>query len=265
MSERKKQVAGSELADFGNGFWNLRGELRIGGLLNVGTHASLVALPSGRFVWLDSYTLEGDALAEVMRLTDGGKAVEAILNLHPFHTLHCEWASKTFPGARLYGSARHKRKFPALNWEAANVENPTVAELYADVLDFSLPRGVDYISANERVHFSSLLAFHKPSRTVHVDDTLSYVKLPFPISLVRKDTGLFFHPTLAKALQRRASASDDFRGWAHGLAERWSDATRVCVAHNGIVDWPRRDFATRVSAALKRAEPVLRKHEAEQD
>ncbi|WP_037498382.1 hypothetical protein [Sphingomonas jaspsi] len=258
-------MAAKKLVDFGNGFWNLRGDFRIGGVLNVGTHASLVALPGGRFVWLDSYTLEGEALSEAMRLTDGGKAVEAILNLHPFHTLHCEWARKTFPGAKLYGSERHKRKFPGLNWEEPNVEDPRVAELYAEVLEFSLPRGVDYISANEKVHFSSLLAFHKPSRTIHVDDTLSYLAFPFPVSLVKKDSGLFFHPTLAKALERQASASDDFRGWARELGARWSDAARVCVAHDGIVPLPDADFERRVQRALEKVEPVLTRHEHEHD
>jgi len=254
-------MAANRLVDFGNGFWNLRGDFRIGGVLNVGTHASLVELPSGRFVWLDSYTLEGEAMADVMRLTDGGKLVEAILNLHPFHTLHCEWARKTFPGAKLYGSDRHKRKFPGLKWEEPNVEDERVAALYADTFEFSLPRGVDYISANEKVHFSSLLALHKPSGSIHVDDTLSYFAFPPPISLVKKDSGLIFHPTLAKALEPHASASEEFRGWAKELGARWADAVRVCAAHDGIVELPARDFEQRVLAALDRVEPTLRRHE----
>lgn len=248
------------LTDYGNGFWNLRGSFKIRGIIEVGTQASLVALPSGKFIWLDSYTLDGPALAEVMALTDGGKAVDAILNLHPFHTLHCEWANRTFPGAKLYGSERHKRRFPSLNWETPNVEDPSVAALYGEVLEFSLPRGVDYISADENVHFSSLLAFHKPSATIHVDDTLSYMKLPFPISLVKEETPLFFHPTLAKALQQRPGATDDFRQWAKELGGNWSNAARVCTAHNGVLALPTQDFADRVTSALERVEPVLRKH-----
>ena len=47
MSER--------MIDLGNGFWNIRGTLRIGGVVNVGTHSSLVRLSSGGFVFLDSY------------------------------------------------------------------------------------------------------------------------------------------------------------------------------------------------------------------
>lgn len=250
-----------KLIDFGNGFWNVRGSLKIAALLDVGTHCSLVALPNGRFLWLDSYTLQGDALAEAMRLTDGGKAVEAVLNLHPFHTLHCAWARQTFPNAKFYGSDRHKQKFPTIDWEEPNVEDPQVAALYADTLDFTLPRGVDYISANERVHFSSLLALHRASGSIHVDDTLSYVRLPFPISLLKRETGLFFHPTLAKALEPHAAAADQFRGWVHELAARWTGAARVCVAHDGVVELTSRDFARQVDAALARVEPTLRRHE----
>ena len=42
-----------------NGFWNIRGNLRIAGILNVGTQCSLVKLAERRFVFLDSYTLKG--------------------------------------------------------------------------------------------------------------------------------------------------------------------------------------------------------------
>jgi hypothetical protein len=38
-------------------FWNIRGEFKIGGIVNIGTHASLVRCASGKFVLLDAYTL----------------------------------------------------------------------------------------------------------------------------------------------------------------------------------------------------------------
>ncbi len=252
-----------DFIDCGNGMWNARGSFKIKGLVEVGTQASLVALGDGSFAWLDSITLEGEALARSMALTDGGAKVSAILNLHPFHTLHCEWANRHFPGAKLYGSARHKAKLPALPWESENVESAAVAARFADVLDLSVPRGVDYISADESVHFSSVLALHKASGTVHSDDTLSYMALPFPIRLLKRETAVFFHPTLAKALEQRPGAAAEFRAWARELAERWSDAARLCAAHNGIKEFPARDFGERVRAALRRVEPVLAKHDAE--
>lgn len=68
----------------GTGFWNLRGTFRLFGIINVGTQASLVKLRSGSFIFLDSYALTKNQLAHVRKLTNNGKAVEAILNLHPF-------------------------------------------------------------------------------------------------------------------------------------------------------------------------------------
>ncbi len=259
---RTAPVAPGDFIDCGDGLWNARGSFKIAGILEAGTQASLVALPSGNFLWLDSITLEGDALAKAMKLTDGGKAVEAILNLHPFHTLHCEWANRHFPNAKLYGSARHKAKLPNLRWQEANVEDPRVAEVYAETLDFSLPRGVDYISPDENVHFSSLLAMHRPSATIHVDDTFGYRRIGRPLGWLIKETPIFFHPTLSKALQQRAGAAEDFRAWARELASRWKGAARMCAAHSGICDIPDRDFEARVTRALARVERVLAKHQA---
>lgn len=258
---KSERVRPGDLIDLGNGFWNARGSFKIGGLYEAGTQASLVALPNGNFLWLDSITLTGEALDGAMALTDGGKKVEAILNLHPFHTLHCEWASQAFPGATLYGSSRHKEKRPKLAWADEAVESEAVAKRYAEVLQFSLPRGVDFISQISRVHFSSLLAFHPASGTIHSDDTLSYAKLPFPIRLIRKDTPIFFHPTLGKALEERIGAAQDFRDWSRELGQRWQNAARVCAAHNGICELSERGFQAELDRALKRVESVLKSHE----
>lgn len=263
MNTTPEPVHPGEFIDCGNGLWNARGSFKIAGVLEAGTQASLIALGDGRYAWLDSVTLTGDAFEQAMALTDGGRSVDAILNLHPFHTMHCEWANRHFPNATLYGTARHKAQLPKLDWADDETDGPAVAARFAEWLDFSVPRGVDLISANERVHFSSVLARHKPSGTVHSDDTLSYTILPFPIRLVKRDTGVFFHPTLAKALQKRPGAAADFRAWARELADGWGDSARLCAAHNGVLDFRGRDFGKRVLAALKRVEPVLAKHEAE--
>ena len=75
-----------QIINLGTGFWNIRGTFRIGGILNIGTHCSLIQLASGRFVFLDSYSLTGDVRAKVMALTNNGQDVEAILNLQKtFH------------------------------------------------------------------------------------------------------------------------------------------------------------------------------------
>ncbi len=84
-----------KIHNLGSGFWNIRGSFRIGGVLNIGTQCSLIKLASGRFIFLDSYALTGDVRDEVMALTNNGENVEAVLNVHPFHTVHCAQMAKT--------------------------------------------------------------------------------------------------------------------------------------------------------------------------
>ena len=80
--------------DLGAGFRNIRGTFRLGGVLNIGTQCSLVKLSSGKFIFLDSYALTGDVRDEVMALTNNGQDVEAVLNVHPFHTVSCAQMAK---------------------------------------------------------------------------------------------------------------------------------------------------------------------------
>lgn len=254
-----RRVMGDRIEEIGEGFWNIRGSFRIAGVVDIGTQCSLVRLASGRFVFLDSYRLEGDVHARVMALTDGGAAVEAILNLHPFHTVHCRWMHAAFPDALLFGSRRHKEKFPDLPWQRARVEGRAVAERYAGEFDFTRPEGVDYISANENVHFSSVLARHVASRTLHVDDTLSALDLPWPLRSFVPPQRLSFHPALALALEKRPGAADDFEDWARWLARSW-DVRTVCAAHNAIVPFGEGGFGSAVAAALRRVQPVLHLH-----
>jgi len=152
-------------------FWNIRGSHRLGGVVDIGTHASLVCLSNGSFAFLDAYTFSGDIKRELLELTDGGKKVSAIINLHPFHTVHVRPMHRMFPKARLYGTARHVTRFPKLSWEPEQTESPDFHELFKKDLEFSVPEGVDFISDDENVHFSSVLAYHRQSKTIHVDDT----------------------------------------------------------------------------------------------
>ena len=247
----------TRLVDLGNGFWNIRGDHRLFGLVNVGTQASLLRRDSGRFILLDSCAMDPATRDAVLSLTGGGAAVEAILNLHPFHTLHCATMAALFPQARLYGSRRHWEQKPDLAWQDQPVESPEVTALFAADVDLSLPEGIDYICDDDRVHAGSLLAFHPASGTIHVDDTLNVLPLP---EWLRKAMGLprlTFHPTLRKALQDRPNAADDFRRWVRRIAHDWADAQTVCAAHSGILRLESQSFPDALEAALDRAEPAL--------
>lgn len=216
-------------------FWNIRGSFRIKGLIDVGTQVSLVRLASGKFVFLDSYSLDRATMRGVAKLTGGIENVEAILNVHPFHTVHVERMHELFPQAALHGTARHRSRFPSLPWSEANCEDQALHRHYADDFEFSVPRGVDFVSENEDVHFSSVLVSHPESRTMHVDDTLVYLRLPGPLRALGLGDSVSFHPTLASALEKRAGSVADFQGWATELIERWSDTENLCAAHTAAL------------------------------
>src|SRR5690242_19700275 len=107
-----------------DGCWNVRGSYKIAGLLDVGTHVSLVRRANGKFVFLDSYTLKEAVKRDLDEITNGGKDVEAILNVHPFLTVHVKAMHALYPHARLYGTSRHLSRFADLPWEATKTEDP---------------------------------------------------------------------------------------------------------------------------------------------
>ena len=252
----------TRLAD---GFWRITGEVRVGGLLDIGTQCSLVRRDDGRFVFLDSYTLPAPVRQQVDALTDEGRKLDAIINLHPFHTLHCEWMHRTYPDATLYGTTRHHEKLPGLPWHATRCEEPALAEKFGDTFAFSQPKGMPLVCEDESVHFSSILALHRASGTIHVDDTLVYLDKGFPLSALPMTGRLSFHPTLDKALTPEAGAADEFRAWAMELGIDWADARRVAAAHNAVRELGEEEFPTLIGEALGRVKPVLDRHRAEYD
>lgn len=254
----------SRLLEIADDFYNIRGSFRIAGLLDIGTQMSLVRRGDGRFILLDACGMSGRTAREFDELTDGGNAVEAVLHLHPFHTVAVADMHRRLPGARLYGTDRHASRHPELPWQPGRTNDAAVQQEFADVLDFSVPAGVDFISANEHVHFSSVLVRHRGSGTIHSDDTIMYVDLPRVLGLFGVDDAFTFHPTLAKALQKRAGAAGEFRRWATSLARDWGDAKALCAAHTSVLQNAGADSSPvreRLEAALERVEPTLARHE----
>jgi hypothetical protein len=246
-----------------NDFWNIRGSFKVAGVVDVGTQTSLVRRANGKFVFLDSYALSDAVEREVIELTGGGQDVEAIVNVHPFHTVFVRKMYRLFPQAKLYGTARHVSRFSELPWEALRTEDPALHSLFADDFEFSVPLGVDFISANEKVHFSSVMVWHRASKTIHVDDTLNYVRVPRLIRMFGLLESMSFHPTLAKALEKRAGATSEFRDWAEKLADRWRDAENLCAAHTATLTSRENNGASihaRLLEALAKVEGTLTKH-----
>ncbi len=243
-----------KLLALGSGFWNIQGSFRLGGIINIGTQCSLIQLSSGRFIFLDSYTLTGEVRAQVMAMTNNGQAVAAVLNLHPFHTVHCAQMARDFPTARHYGSVRHQQKVPEVHWEDDLVESVAVAKRYPE-LEFSLPQGIYYIAPNEMIHAGSLLAYHPASRALHVDDTF----VTPPLDILKKllpEIGL--HPTTKKALIKdEPNAGQLYCDWATKLADKWGETRHFCAAHSGLVEFKDGEFSATLLHAIDKARPKL--------
>jgi hypothetical protein len=249
-------MAEEKIVEISEEFWNIRGVHEMGGLVDIGTQSSLVRLGSGAFVLLDAYTLEGEVGARVMERTRGGQDIEAVLHLHPFHTVHAAALARQLPHARHFGTSRHPEEVPEVDWEDTLVDDPELHARYADDLIFSVPRGVTLVPDHDAVHFSSVLVIHPGSRTLHVDDTLSFVDLPLV-------GGLAFHPTLRWALEPRAGAADDFRAWARELIALCQDVDHLCTAHGAALPPDADDgrpIAARIEDALSSVEGVLDGH-----
>ena len=253
----------SKLLQIAYNFWNIRGSFKIAGFIDIGTQASLVKLASGKFVFLDSYTLSRSVLREVDQLTDHGKNVVAVMNLHPFHTIHVNWMFEHYPDANHFGTARHLSKFPDLNWQPTCTEDPATHAMFAADFEFSVPRGVDFISNDENVHFSSVLSYHPSSRTIHVDDTLMYIRLPLLMRFFGLPDALSFHPTLAKVLEKREGAVEDFRNWFGELVENWQSVENLCAAHTtSLIAQKDLSIHGRMLKAMVKVEKTLNTHES---
>lgn len=253
----------SNIIQIANNFWNIRGSFKIAGLIDIGTQASLVKRKNGKFIFLDSYSFDSDTQAQIDELTNNGEDVESVLNVHPFHTVHVKKMHERYPGAKHYGTARHLEKFPDLQWQKLRCEDPKLHTRFASNLDFSIPRGVDFISDDENLHFSSVMIYHRSSRSIHVDDTLMYIRLPGLMRFFGLKDACSFHPALSKVLEKRDGAADDFNEWAQQLAENWKDAENLCAAHTtALVGETAEDSSIqkRILKALNKVQSTLKSH-----
>ena len=169
----------------------------------------------------------------------------------------------SFPRAKLYGTARHGTELVDLPWEPLLTEEATLHELFRDDFGFSVPRGVDFIPAHANLHFASVLTFHHASKTLHVDDTLLCIPLPWPLRLFKTDITRL-HPTLGAVLERRKGAVADFRAWAGEVVERSRDVRNLCAAHSTSLLATTNagaSVASRIEAAVRDVEGKLVAHE----
>lgn len=244
-------------------FWNFRGSFKIAKVVDIGTQMSLVRRANGRFLVLDSYDIDDADRTSLLGLTEGGRLVDAIINVHPFHTLHCTALAKLLPDARLIGTARHRDEVSELQWEQGVIEDPATQAEFAEDLEFSVPDGLDFVPDDDSVHSASVLVRHKPSRIVHVDDTIMVLAPPSLIEALLPEPRMRFHPALSKALKKEPGAADAYANWARRIAAEWADTPLVCAAHSAARELPPGGWSEEILEALDKVEKVLDKHRAE--
>ncbi|WP_201602323.1 hypothetical protein [Psychrobacter submarinus] len=250
MSEEFKK---DQIHDLGAGFWNIRGSFVRNGMVDIGNQSALVKLASGKFILLDSYTLTGEVREQVLALTNNGKDIEAVLNVHPFHTVHCARVAKDFPHATFYGSARHHEQVPEVNWSKDYVESDAVAKRYPE-LQFSQPKGIYYIAPDDSVHSGSLLVYHPASQSIYVDDTF---EIPPSKKFNDVQAGINLHATTLKALKDEPDAGKAYCDWATKLAHEWREVRNFCGAHSGLVVFAEGEFEAALLSRIDNARADL--------
>ena len=197
-----------------------------------------------------------------MSLTDQGKAVDAIINVHPFHTVFCKAVHEMLPDARLIGTQRHHDEQPDLPWEASLIEDTGTQADFADTLEFSIPDGIALVTDDPDQsgigqHFVNRFTKHRVKR-VDVDDGIHRFALigqrqkrclPLVIQIIcveQQEASIW--PLYQRHMRpdidhlgdfERAAEIPEFGGKLHGVM------SLVCGRGNRELCWQKDDRATK--------------------
>jgi len=232
----------------------------IGGLLNIGTHMSIIQLSSGKFLVVDTVPLDDKLTAEINALTNDGKDIEAVIATHPFHTLAFPGFYEKFPSAPYYGTPRHLRVVTQVPWTGC-ISDPQLMDMWMPDVELRIPAGAEWVSPlpESSNHFNSCWVFSPRDRTVHVDDTLCYIADP-PL-IVKWLGGLkkghfMWHTSLSgPGLYHTQEAPFEFKAWVEAILQDW-DFDNICCAHIENKIGGAHDA---LEQALKDVEPTLQK------
>lgn len=93
--------------------------------------------------------------------------------------------------------------------------------------------GAEYFNPRPEAinHFVSVFVYHSESKTLHVDDTLVYIKAnTWPINLLLQPGSLIFHPSIIIGLNPDSEAPLQFYNWMNQMLEDWN-FDNLCTAH----------------------------------
>lgn len=144
MSARRSDpvhIEKNELYEISTNFWNIRVSFKMyAGLVDLGSHMSLIRLNNGNFLVIDTVTLTDQTQVAIDRLTDNGAKIEAVIAVHPFHTLAFPAFYQAYPKAQYYGTPRHLRKLTQIPW-AGSLENSNIRTKWEPEVEMRIPAG----------------------------------------------------------------------------------------------------------------------------
>jgi hypothetical protein len=232
-------------------------------LLNIHSQMSLVQLANGRFVVLGAAALTPmteKQLLHMLQVKDSGESLaDAVVATHPFHTLAFPALRRLLPTVPFYGTPRHLRLQPQIRW-AGLVTDRSLRLRWEPELSMRVcgaRAGVEFHNPvpPESNHVASLLVFHARSRTLVVDDTISFHLDPGALLRLRGwvPGQPRFHSSLPGAFLKQANAPELFTAFIQGLLRDW-DFNNLACAHSHPMLGGAKDA---VRAALERAQPMF--------
>jgi len=230
-----KSGQSTNIVEVGPGFWNVRGSFAImGGIVDIGTHMSIVKLPNGNFLVVDTIPMSPEIKRDFDSLTENGAKIEAVIGTHPFHTLAFLPFYELYPNPKYYGTPRHLKVIPKIPWRG-DLRYAEIRDQWLPTIHMRIPAGAEFVAPmpEKKNHFSCVWIFHPPSKTIHQDDTVMITGKP---SLVVKLGGyksdsMRFHQSMeTTGLYHAPEAPLLFRDWVLEVLRDW-DFDNICAAH----------------------------------
>ncbi|EFC44062.1 predicted protein [Naegleria gruberi] len=228
-------VVEKRIKEIGKNFFNIRASFKIKGLINIGTHMSLIRLSNGKYLVIDTVPLDEELKKEIDELTNNGVDIEAVVATHPFHTLAFPDFYKNYSSASYYGTPRHIRNQKDIPW-AGNIMDHL--NKWSPDVEMRIPAGAEFVAPvpESTNHFNSVWVFSPVAKTIHVDDTINYFDNPSLLFKVlgKKSGQMDFHPSMTNGgLNKTETAPQLFKEWLENLLHDW-DFDNACCAHVGV-------------------------------
>ena len=132
----------NELVQIGAGFWNVRRQFTIlAHLVDIQTHMSFVQLANGKFLVVDTVEVNDRLAQEINHLTDNGEKIEAVIGVHPFHTVAFDSFYQRYPNAAYYGTPRHLGRLMQIPW-AGSLDQCRVRRKWEPDVELRIPEGL---------------------------------------------------------------------------------------------------------------------------